>query len=150
MSKLRILTTLSIGLLIINFLLVGFILFKRNGQPRNEGPRNIIIEKLHFDEAQVMKYDTLIQWHRKEIRKIESEILNIKNQLYSHLSTSSLVSVKDSLVQEIALRQINIEQIHLKHFEDIKILCRDKQLDDYQRLTKELASYFSPGIKKKR
>lgn len=150
MSKLRIVTTLSIGLLIINILLVGFILFKRNGHPRIEGPRNIIIEKLHFDEAQVVKYDTLIQWHRKEIRQIESEIINIKNQLYSHLSTNSLADVKDSLIQEITLRQISIEQIHLKHFEDIKLLCRDKQLDDYQKLTKELASYFGPGNKQKR
>lgn len=150
MSKLRIVTALSIGLLIINILLIGFILFKRNGHPRIEGPRNMIIEKLHFDKAQVVKYDTLIQWHRKEIRQIESEIINIKNQLYSHLSKNSLADVKDSLIQEITLRQISIEQIHLKHFEDIKLLCRDKQLDDYQKLTKELASYFGPGINKKR
>lgn len=109
----------------------------------------MIIEKLNFDDVQVVKYDSLIQWHRKQIRHYKYEIFNLKNQLYSHLSSNILPSFTDSLIQEIVLRQVNIEQIHLKHFGDIKLLCNEQQLNAYFDLTKELATYFGAGPKGK-
>ncbi len=149
MNKFKLLSLVSLSLLVINIILLCFIFFSKSNHFKSSGPRKMIIEKLNFDDVQVVKYDSLIQWHRKQIRHYESEIFNLKNQLYSHLSSNILPSFTDSLIQEIVLRQVNIEQIHLKHFGDIKLLCNEQQLNAYFDLTKALATYFGAGPKGK-
>lgn len=148
MNKLKFLTIVSIVLLIANLALVFFIMSKRPPHPKGEGPRNEIIEKLNFDKDQVMEYDKLIQWHRTEITKSELEIMSIKNQLYSNLNNDSNEAIKDSLIRQLCTIQMNIENIHYKHFLDIKHLCRNDQKQAFATLTNEIASLFGhPPIK---
>jgi hypothetical protein len=128
--------------------LVGFLVLRKPGHPKQLGPRNIIIEKLHFDENQVKAYDQLIEWHRDEITKTENEIMLLKNKLYGNLSIDSQYNTKDSLINELSKVQTKIENIHYKHFEDLKALCHDNQKQDYTNLTTEIASLFAhPPIK---
>lgn len=148
MGKTKFITFLAIGLLLSNLLLVGYIMLNRSQPthqppPRHGGPRNIIIERLHFSEEQVTEYDKLIQWHRSEIDKRDHKMRELKNQLYSTLSNLS-DNTKDSLIATIANTQQEIERIHYKHFEDIKRLCTPQQQADFEKLTKEIAALFAP------
>jgi len=148
MNKLKFLTIVSCALLIANLALVCFILFNRPLHPLGEGPRNEIIQKLKFDEGQVREYDKLIQSHRTEIKKSELEIMTVKNQLYSNLNSDLNGSIKDSLIRQLCTIQMNIENIHYKHFLDIKNICRDNQKQAFEKLTTEIASLFGhPPIK---
>jgi len=145
MSKIKIISFAAVGLLVLNLALIA-VLFthKKHGPLPAERPRNIIIEKLKFDDDQIKEYDKLIIEHRSAIEKQEKEILSNKNRLYSSLSgnTDSLLVI--SLEQQLGLLQIGIEQIHYKHFQQIKNLCRPDQLDPFNELMKNVSAIFSP------
>ena len=143
MSKTKFFGMSAAVLLLINLFLICSIFWGRPHRPRGEGPKNIIIQKLNFDETQVKEYEKLIGWHRTEIKKSEEEIKNLKNQLYSTLTKDSETTIKDSLIKEINNVQLKIENIHYKHFEDIKKLCRPDQQQAYENFTHEVASLFS-------
>jgi predicted ribosome quality control (RQC) complex YloA/Tae2 family protein len=66
-----------------------------------------------------------------------------KNQLYEGLSQAPNPQLSDSLINRIALAQSKIEVTHLKHFQDIKQLCSEEQLHEFNLLSKELADLFS-------
>ena len=107
---------------------------------RHQGPRNEIIEKLHFDEKQVALYDALIHEHRKAIRGAERDLQFQKQQLYSDLNAP----FSDSLLREILQVEARIEHIHFNHFKDIEKLCRPDQKEYFKALNREIAALFSP------
>lgn len=149
MEKTKLLTVAVIGLLVINVGTLGFLLLGPKGhRPPHEGrhqPKEIITEKLHFDAAQQKEYAKLIQWHHGQIEKLDGNIREAKNELYSQLSeTATNAKAKDSLIAVINLNQKQIEETHFKHFEDIKKLCHKDQLEDFNSLTQELSRIFAP------
>lgn len=150
MEKTKLLTIAVIGLLIINLGTLGFLLLNRSGHhpsPRDvrPEPKFEIIEKLHFDEAQQKEYEKLIEWHRTNIGKADAKIREAKNELYSQLSDSVVdLKAKDSLIAVINSSQKAIEEIHFKHFQDIRELCNKEQVKDFDKLIAELPKLFSP------
>lgn len=149
MEKTKLLTIAVIGLLVINFGTLGFLLLGPKGhRPPRDGrpePKEIIVHKLHFDSNQQKEYAKLIQWHRGQIEKLDGNIREAKNELYSQLSQAETnVKAKDSLIAVINSNQKQIEETHFKHFEDIKKLCDKDQMDDFNELTEELSRIFAP------
>jgi protein CpxP len=148
MNKVKFLTIVVVGLVISNIALIVFMFCNKPAHPKHLGPRNLIIEKLGFDEAQVKAYDKIIEWHQDEITKTEKEVMVLKNQLYSTLATDAQRNIKDSLINEISKVQLKVEQIHYKHFEDIQQLCNADQQHAFKNMTKEIAALFAhPPIK---
>lgn len=148
MEKTRLLTYCVIGLMLLNFALVGFVLLRKPGLPQHVSKRDIVIEKLHFDTKQIEQYDQLISTHRQQIGQIESKMHAVKNTLYLQLLKDQPdVKVKDSLIDVLAGYQALAEQTHFNHFEGIRQLCRKDQMPDFYALTEELAQLFSkpPG-----
>ena len=143
MNKNKLIRIIAVVLLLTNIALVSFIFFSRPKPPRGEGPRNIIIERLHFDRNQILKYDKLIFVHRAKIKKKEKEIVEIKNSLYLQLLEENNQPTIDSLQSRIGFVQSEIENIHYRHFEDIHQLCNDDQEKYYAELVKEIAKLFS-------
>ncbi len=157
MEKTKLLTFAVIALLVLNLGTLGFLFFSgpkgnhpgqgREGMPK---PRAIIIEKLHFDSNQQKEYDKLIQWHQGEIRKIEDNIRAAKNELYLLLNEEKVdEKAKITLIDDLSVYQKQIETTHFKHFEDIKKLCHQDQLEDFNKLTEELSRIFSRGQRRK-
>lgn len=149
MSKIKLLTIAVIGLLVTNTVLVGFLLLKKQPVPmeamppgKREGPKKIIMERLHFDASQSAQYELLIAGHRKAIRLLKDSISETKNDLYQSLQTDNF-SGKDSLTGLLSQLQKRIETVHFDHFAQIKKLCRPEQLEAFNDLTHDLAFYFS-------
>ena len=151
MEKTKLLTITVIGLLLLNFGTLGFLFFsgpKDHKGPRDDRPKpkEIIIEKLHFDAAQQKEYAKLIEWHRGEITKLDGNIRKAKNELYEQLNQAEAnIKAKDSLISVINSNQKQIEETHFKHFEDIKKLCHKDQMGDFNDLTEELGRIFAPN-----
>jgi periplasmic protein CpxP/Spy len=141
--------TFQIGLIIclaISNILLGIYAFNSKGQHRphhDDKPRNLIIEKLHLDEAQTKQYDILIKDHRTQIAAKDHQIMRLKNELYQHLKEDKPLATADSLTQEIARVQKQIESIHFAHFIALKKLCTPQQQGAYKELANELAKIFS-------
>ena len=142
MSKVKLLSILCGGLLIINLGLIWFLVSHKPSRPRGEGPKKMIIKKLNFDENQIIAYDKLIDWHRSEIRKSDKKMLELKNQLYSTLLADTALNIKDSIIKEIGNLQMSVEQIHYKHFRDIRQLCKPGQLNAFEEFSLEITDLF--------
>lgn len=143
---------ISVGvLLILNLSVVSYLLLSGSNKP-NEGkmPREIVIEKLHFDTNQVEEYDKIIQIHRNSIRVLDDSIRSSKNKLYQLLNSNAInENQKDSLFIKIAKYQKDIERIHFNHFLEIKKICNNNQLSQFNNLTVELSKIFSHGNRPK-
>jgi len=149
MEKTKLLTISVIGLLLLNFATLGFLFLNgsKEHHPPHEGqkPREIIIDKLHFDANQQKEYDKIIQWHHGEIERLDGNIRQTKNELYAQLSKPEVnAKTKDSLIALLNAYQKQVEETHFKHFEDIKKLCKPNQQEDFMALTTELSRIFAP------
>jgi periplasmic protein CpxP/Spy len=149
MSKIKLLTIAVIGLLVVNIGVVGFLLLKKPPMPpkagpaaKREDPKNIIIDKLHFDKDQVAAYETLITAHRESVKALNDNISNTRNRLYQSLKTETFTG-KDSLITLLSVLQKQMEYVHYEHFTQIKKLCKPEQINDFNALTSELAFHFS-------
>lgn len=152
MTKIRLVSMVALGLGIINVVLIAFIFFGHPNRPRPEGPRRIIIEKLHLDRGQVAIYDSLIAIHRQEVQQGEMYIGQLKNKLYASLAEDSSAVHSDSLIQQIGKAQINMEETHFRHFQALKNICHADQLVAFNKLSHQLADLFSkkPHTQKKK
>ena len=147
MKKTTILGVATVVMIVLNCILLLTIYVKPKaigpGIPHPE-PKQVIIEKLQFTPEQIEQYEALIEEHRKNINELDSQIRDIKGQLYSLLSKDEKQHEKDSLITVINGRQKEIEYVHLKHFEDIKMLCTPKQKLLFEQLVPELPKLFGP------
>ncbi len=143
MRKLKIASFIAIGLFVLNLVLIWFLISSKPHKNRREGPKKLIIEKLHLEGSQIKQYEKLIEWHRKRIRESETQLMALKNQLYGSLQTKSPPVLKDSLIAEIAKVQMEIEKINYTHFQEIKQLCEPEQLKLFDSLCEEIAQLFS-------
>jgi len=146
--KTKLLTIVIIVLVLLNVGTLGFLIYngpmRHGSRHHGEGPKRLIIEKLHFDEQQVEQYEKLIHWHRSTIDALDQKVFETKNQLYVQLLKTNVdAKVEDSLINAIAGYQKQIEQTHFKHFRDIKTICKPNQIEYYNDLTESLAELFS-------
>ena len=153
MNKSKILSLLVIVMLIINIGIISYFVFmnKENSiSHQKRMPREIVIEKLSFNQEQIAAYDETIKRHQNAIRTLDDSIRNKKNQLYSRLkNNASEIDKNDSLVIELGNYQKQIETTHFNHFIEIKNICKPEQLDDFNSLTSELSKIFSGKRKPK-
>jgi protein CpxP len=143
MNKLKVLGISVVLLILVNLLLLAFLFFGRPHPPGKHGPRDYMIEKLHFTQDQIEKFDHLIVQHRQQIDQLDSKINALKNSLYLQLSKDAKSFSQDSIIQQIGVTQMQIEQVNYSHFKEVKKLCSSDQLAYFDSLAAELASLFS-------
>ena len=140
MSKSKFFKLIILGLLISNAIVVFMLI---NGRDKKNEPKNIIIEKLHFDKEQIKNYESYIQQHRKAINENEMTMNKLRSELYEQLKHQQDTSKVDSIFSIIANQQIIAENINYNHFLEIKKLCKPSQKEDFDELTTEIAKLFS-------
>lgn len=128
-------------LAIINIITLTFYISK-NPKGKKKEPKELIINRLRFDSTQIAKYEELISFHRSSIISIDKSINATKKILYQSLTQPENKKISDSLLQEIAKKQLKIEQIHYNHLLDIKKICNKHQMQDFDNLTDEFSRIF--------
>ena len=147
MDKIKLLTYAVIGLLLLNVGIISFLFFSRpnrNPEENHRRPKEFIAEKLHFDDNQNEKYESIIPIYKDKIDSLDAINKKLKSELYSQLKLPVVNTiVKDSIITLFLANQKQIEQLHFKHFQDIKSICKATQLEDFNALTEELGKMFS-------
>lgn len=129
-----------IGLFISNTILLYMFI---KGPKMHKMAKTVVIDKLHFDEAQIKTYDTYIQHHMKAIDDNEMAMNNLRTELYKLLQYEQVSVNVDSVISKIAALQYNAEKINYTHFLEVKSLCKPSQQQDFIALTSEIATLFS-------
>lgn len=154
MNRTKLLTIAVIGLLLLNFGILGVMFFGKSSQPpmhpphggpKGEGPKQIIIERLHFDALQQKDYELLVVEHRKKTDELHEASKELHDELFSLLKGDTINQREsDSLVLEIANNQKAIENLNFDHFNAIKNLCKAEQIGYFNELVDELGRLFAP------
>ena len=130
-----------ICLLISNLILV----FRSGNEPKKHvRPKEIIIERLNFDDKQIAQFEELIEVHREKTRENHREMMDLKNDLYTHLNNPIDSQIVDSLTRKIGEQKQEIELINYNQFNDIKKICTPDQLKKYNELTNDIARLIEP------
>lgn len=154
MNRTKLLTIAVIGLLLINLGTLGVLLMQKPGRlphgqlsppKRGEGPRQLIIDRLHFDAEQQKQYDVLITEHRTKTDELHEASRDMHNELYSLLKADTIDRTKaDSLILQIADNQKAVDNLNFDHFQEIKGICKPGQVGDFNELANELSRLFGP------
>lgn len=137
----------AVALVLCNIGLVAFLIFDK-AKPHHEGPRNHIIEVLHFDKKQVEQYDALIAQHRREVQSQEQYLMKAKSDLFASVLSEPGDSVVLGLEDEVNKVERKMLEIHLAHFKNIKSICKPEQLPAFEALMGEVGHLFSPAPKR--
>lgn len=143
MKKSTLRTILIVILLLGNVALITHIWLHRSRHPHQEGPRNEIIERLHFTPEQIQQYDDLITNHQSKIRAAERKMMALKNRLYANLDTP----INENTVAQLSDVHEEIEHIHYTHFQALKKLCKPNQQGYFKALNRDIARLFSHRMK---
>ena len=122
-----------IGILILINLTLMWLFFNQNNSSKQCGPRDMIIEALHFDDEQIREYDLLIKDHRILMRKHKSELYNFRKSYFLTDSDSALSLLSNSYS--------NLENINKNHINEIMEICNSSQKEDFRIVIKENALF---------
>lgn len=151
MSKIKFLTALVLGLLLINIGLVFLVFFNKPPHPKfkkGEGPRAYIIEELNLDEAQIEQYNALIEAHKATFKTLNQKVEKIRFEVYTGITNGQTIVERDSLIQQLGDYQEAIERLHSAHFSDLKAICRADQEEAFTALMGEVADLLQPPKRK--
>lgn len=122
-----------IGVLILINLTLMWLFFNHNNSSKKCGPRDMIIEALHFDDEQIREYDLLIKDHRILMFKGKSELYNFRKSYFLTDSDSALSLLSNSYS--------NLENINKNHINEIMEICNSSQKEDFRIVIKENALF---------
>lgn len=153
MNKTKLLYIAVFALLLLNIGTLAYLFTRKppmNHGPGGEGPKQIIIDRLHFDTKQEEEYNLIVEEHRAKSRELNDLSRSLHNGLYFLLSEKTINKEKaDSLINQISLNQKAIDNLNLDHFQKIKSICKDNQMGFFNELVKDLTHLFSPHPPKK-
>jgi protein CpxP len=154
MNRTKLLTIAVLGLLVIN---LSTLIFMFANKPRHhhrpkgeqihqgEGPKKIIIERLNFDEGQQQQYEVIITEHRNKTKELNKRSRDLHDELYSLLKNNTIdKSITDSLIKTIAENQKAMENLNFDHFQKIKAICKDGQIENFNDFVLDLTHLFGP------
>jgi len=118
-----------IGVLILINLTLMWLFFNQNNSSKQCGPRDMIIEVLHFDDEQIREYDLLIKDHRILMFKVKSELYNFRKSYF--------LSDSDSALSLLSNSYSNLENINKNHINEIMEICNSSQKEDFRIVIKE-------------
>jgi regulatory protein YycI of two-component signal transduction system YycFG len=122
-----------IGVLILINLTLTWFFLNQNNSSKKCGPRDMIIEALHFDDEQIREYDLLIKDHRILMFKGKSELYNFRKSYFLTDSDSALSLLSNSYS--------NLENINKNHINEIMEICNSSQKEDFRIVIKENALF---------
>lgn len=118
-----------IGVLILINLTFMWLSFNQGNSSKKGGPRDMIIESLHFDDEQISEYDLLIKDHRYLMRKANNELYNLRESYFLTDNDSSLSLISNTYT--------DIERINKDHINDIMKICNSSQKEEFRILIGE-------------
>ena len=148
MSKIKTLTILVGILALIN---IGLLIFLLIGKPKGHGPKGMrgkekaemfIQKKFGFDNDQMKSFTKSKMIHRSSAQELEVQLKDLSTSFYI-VESDNKQEVRDSLMNEINRVSESIYMNNVKHFDEVRKICKPKQL-------LEMESFVNGLLKNKR
>ncbi|XZF13163.1 Spy/CpxP family protein refolding chaperone [Chitinophagaceae bacterium MMS25-I14] len=137
-------------LLLINTGTLAWLWVQQGRQQGHEGRGNradqLIIGRLHLNEAQQQQFEVLKHEHHGQMLDIQKESAEIHNVLFGLLKDSAdNSSKKDSLITALAANDQRKETVTFEHFRKLRAILDVNQKADFDDLVEELGRQLMSG-----
>jgi hypothetical protein len=122
----------AIVLIVLNLTLIGFLLLRPIGGRRSEvkvevAMGNYFVEKLKLTAPQQRELKRLRENHHAAILALQAEGKKLRKRFFDGLISDTAKSKEDSIANEIAGNQKQIELMTYSHFQEVKKICTEEQ-----------------------
>ena len=145
----RVVYALFALLLVANIATLGVLWRDRMRGPGGGPPpamvRNLLVRDLGFDALQTARYDSLVELHRDVADSLRRAIGRSKRD---NLGVLRDTAVSDTLLEAGAARTASLvrqlELATIRHFREVRALCRPGQRPRFDELMEEVALRMGP------
>lgn len=139
-DKVKLLTTLVVLLLLLNIATIASVWVMRPGKHMGgvHGPREYIISKLGFDEAQTEAFEALRKEHFDTIQKLREQIRSEKEEMYSGLKTKGNENDAYAHLAKVIAYEEQAEKITFEHFRKVRELCDEEQKQHFDAIITQI------------
>lgn len=130
-----------IGLIVLNVGVVTFFLLNKPIR-HHKGPKSQIINKLSLDEKQIVKFEKLIESHRKKTHLIRQKVQTAKKEVYKNILNDD--GDKDSLLNELGKKLIAVDKHNIEHLMDVKSILNKEQMPVFKEFLDHIDRFFQP------
>jgi periplasmic protein CpxP/Spy len=154
MERIKLFKFIIAGLVLLNIIIMVFFLYVKPGKSdfhdelkKGQGPKQIIIDRLHFSESQQKQYTILVEAHRTKMFSLNEASRKMHDNLFLLLKTQPVNKVAaDSIINSISNNQKELEQLNFSHFNEIRTLCTSDQTDEFNELLSDLGKLFAAKV----
>ena len=140
---------LSIILVVMNLVLVGFILLPKHPPHHPPKPlKDIVVAELEFDEEQKKQFLASVKRHRDAMKTIESKRRAALEECFASVSGTSGDSIPQGAVEAGKLEQERVV-ITLEHLKELRSICKEDQLLNFDLLMDKDLKRLLVGDKKR-
>jgi periplasmic protein CpxP/Spy len=150
----RLLTTVTIALLLVNIFTLAMLWKQKNIEPigskdANQPPPRIfevVTKELGLDSAQQETYKILRAEHSQGARQLQENVKQAKDSFYALLQSDfktdvAVQNANDKVAKVIA----TLEMYNFKHFEKVRAMCNAEQKIKFDAIIKEVLNRMSNG-----
>ena len=108
---------------------------------------DFMIKELNFDESQGKKLGDILDSHHKSVGDISDSMRILKDAISGEIENAKMDEKKiKSIAKQIGDMQTQIEILRYEHFENIKSICTNGQLELFNGMIKNLMSHPNPDV----
>ncbi|MBX2846072.1 MAG: periplasmic heavy metal sensor [Saprospiraceae bacterium] len=155
MSKTKLLAAAVVALFLLNLAVLGYLITTNKKTPpppakveRGERPprhRDALVEQMDFSPEQMEEFSGLKAAHQLQNKSINDQIRTKYQTYYGLLKTETVdQAVADRILSEVSDLHQQLAASNFQHFQDLKALCTDEQLDQFNGLIDQLSGQFRP------
>jgi periplasmic protein CpxP/Spy len=137
----KIFIAIIVMLVIANIILVSLFLMQKDGgrhdkhQDRQTMIANFLKTEIGFSAAQLQRYNSLGNNHRKNIKAMFDSLKSSKDKQFKQLAAGDFAdSVMNSVADQSAVSQKTMELQMFNHLKSIRMLCTAEQLPKFDSL----------------
>ncbi|MBD1207791.1 MAG: hypothetical protein H9535_05150 [Ignavibacteria bacterium] len=119
--------------------------------PKGKKIDELVITRLHLDEAQQATFKTLKREHRLTMESLDREYRDVVEQYFLLVLRTSIDAARRDSLQRL-LENLHGQKISttFRHFTKIKTICSPKQQPAFEQLLPELSRMMLPPQRKPR
>jgi Spy/CpxP family protein refolding chaperone len=149
LTKSHILSVLVVLLVCINLTTLATIWLNKPFdamKAQQAGPKQMIIERLHFNEQQQQAFSFLVDEHREQMKALRRSILESKEAFYANLGNEEADSAETyAHIADISRFEQQAGKITFEHFRKVRSICDPRQKREFDKVIGGLLRSMTPG-----
>ena len=142
----RLLLWIAVILLTANLAFIGWHFFGRSRF--QSGPRRgpeLLFKRMGFDEQQRAEAATLADRHFAAIGPLRDSLRQAKLELFTSAGRQVTDSLFSARLKKVSWISVKVDSTMILHLRELRSLCREDQLEKFDRFTERMAAGFSNG-----